>query len=42
LNFYEYATTVATIAGEAFDLRPVAQAAVPCNDVRDDHVVALR
>ena len=30
-DFYEYAATVTTIAGEAFDLRPVAQAVVPCD-----------
>ena len=41
-DFYEYAATVTTIAGEAFDLRPVAQAVVPCNDVRDHDVFALR
>jgi hypothetical protein len=41
-NFNEYATTVRTIAGEPFDFRPIAQAVVPGNDVRDDHVVALR
>ena len=41
-DFYENAATVTTIAGEAFDLRPVAQAAVPCNHVRDHDVVALR
>ena len=41
-DFYENAATVTTIAGEAFDLRPVAQAAVPCDCVRDDDVLALR
>jgi len=41
-DFYEYAATVATIAGEAFDLRTVAQPGVPCNDVRDHDVVTLR
>jgi len=34
--------TVATIAGEAFDLRAVAQTGVPCHDIRDHHVLALR
>jgi len=41
-DLYEYSASVATIAGEAFDLRPVAQAVVPCNDERDHDVVALR
>jgi hypothetical protein len=41
-DFYENSASVATIAGEAFDLRPVAQSVVPCDHVRDDDVLALR
>ena len=41
-DFYENAAAVTTIAGEAFDLRPVAQSVVPCDCVRDDDVFALR
>jgi hypothetical protein len=41
-DFYENAASVTTIAGEAFDLRAVAQPEVPCDDERDHGVVALR
>jgi hypothetical protein len=41
-DFYEYAAPVTTIAGEAFDLRPVAQSVVPCDRIRDDDIFALR
>jgi hypothetical protein len=41
-DLYEYAATVTTIAGEAFDLRAVAQSVVPCDHVRDDDIFALR
>jgi hypothetical protein len=41
-DFYEYAASVTTIARQAFYLGAVAQPAVPCSDVRDDDVVALR
>jgi hypothetical protein len=41
-DFYENAAAVTTIAGEAFDLRPVAESVVPCDCVRDDDILALR
>jgi hypothetical protein len=41
-DFYENAASVATIARQAFDLRAVAQAGIPCDHVRDHDVVALR
>jgi hypothetical protein len=41
-DLYENSASVATIAGEAFDLRAVAQAVVPCDHVGDHDVVALR
>jgi hypothetical protein len=41
-DFYENAATVTTIAGEALDLRPIAQSVVPCDHVRDHDVLALR
>jgi len=41
-DFYEYAAPVTTIAGEAFDLRAVAQSVVPCDHIRDDDIFALR
>ena len=41
-DFYEYAASVTTIARQAFYLGAVALPAVPCYDVRDHHVVALR
>jgi hypothetical protein len=41
-DFYENAAPITTIARQADYLRSVAQAAVPCNGVRDHDVVALR
>ena len=41
-DFYENAAPVTTIARQADYLRSVAQAAVPCNGVRDHDIVALR
>jgi hypothetical protein len=40
-DFYEYAATIRTIAGEPFDFHPIAQAVVPGDDVWNDHVVTV-
>jgi hypothetical protein len=40
-DLYENAASVATIAGQALDLYPIAKVGVPGNDERDHNIVTL-